>query len=165
MGDFKDWLIDQVYGIDHPPRQRKQPLAVIAVGISRSGTESLREALHILGIEHTWHGFDSILPPSCLQQWYKLAIKKWKTVTSEDPKATEPKISREDFDNIIGHCAGITDLPAAAFARELIAAYPEAKIILNTRVDLADWYSSFDATMGLFDRNPVDWDWCKSWFR
>lgn len=164
MEGFKKWVIDKVYSIDHPPRKREKPMAVIAVGISRSGTESLRQALHTLGIEHTWHGFDSILPPYCLQEWYKLAVRKWKTVDSDSHIATGPKVSRQDFDTIFGHCAGITDLPAAAFARELIAAYPEAKVILNTRIDLADWHRSFGATMGVFDKNPVDWDWCKSWF-
>lgn len=74
------------------------------------------------------------------------------------------KVTREDFDNIIGHCVGISDLPGAAFARELIAAYPEAKVILNTRSDMAAWHKSFDSTLGTFDRDPMNWDWCKSWF-
>jgi len=73
-------------------------------------------------------------------------------------------VTREDFDAIIGHCAGISDLPGATFARELIAAYPEAKVILNTRSDMAAWYASFESTIGTFDKDPKDWGWCKSWF-
>jgi len=73
-------------------------------------------------------------------------------------------VTREDFDAIIDHCAGISDLPGATFARELIAAYPEAKVILNTRSDMAAWYASFESTIGTFDKDPKDWGWCKSWF-
>ena len=58
----------------------------------------------------------------------------------------------------------ITDLPAARFAPELIAAYPNAKVILNKRDDADAWYRSFDETMGVWDRNPVDLGWVLSWF-
>ena len=41
----------------------------------------------------------------------------------------------------------VTDFPSAAFARELIMAYPEAKVTLNTRpVDA--WFRSVDETIG-----------------
>lgn len=127
------------------------------MGISRSGTESLREALLKLGYNHTYHGWDTILPPpSQLEAWYYLATRKY--------SASAEPIKAEDFDRIIGHCVAITDLPAAFFAKELIAAYPEAKVILNVRKDVDAWYQSFDATMGVFDRNPVDFDWLCSWF-
>ncbi|KAE8422797.1 hypothetical protein BDV36DRAFT_244610 [Aspergillus pseudocaelatus] len=131
-------------------------MQVLAVGISRSGTESLREALHILGIKHTHHGFDTILPPSSLQATYRLLQKKY--------TGTPSPLTASDFDTVLGNCVGVTDLIAAEFAPELIAAYPEAKVILNTRRDLDGWYKSMQLTMGYFDRNPVDWDWCKSWF-
>jgi hypothetical protein len=26
------------------------------------------------------------------------------------------------------------------------------------------WYRSFGATIGTFDRDLKDWEWCKSWF-
>ena len=40
----------------------------------------------------------------------------------------------------------MTDLPAILFARELLLAYPEAKIILNTR-DVEGWYESMSKTI------------------
>lgn len=164
MDSFRDRLYHTIYKVEHPPRIRTQPMQIIAVGISRSGTESLQQALHSLGIGHIWHGYDSILRPFCLEEWYKIASKKYNhPVGSEDIK-TGLKITREDFDTIIGHCVGISDLPAAAYARELIAAYPEAKVILNTRPDMDGWYRSFASTLGTFDRDPLDWDWVKSWF-
>jgi hypothetical protein len=164
MDALKDRIYHTLYATNHPRRTRTQPMQVIAVGISRSATESLQQALHTLGIEHVWHGYDSILPPYCLEEWYKLVVKKWRSPPSQSSMTDGLKVTREDFDAIIGHCAGISDLPGATFARELIAAYPEAKVILNTRSDMAGWYSSFASTIGTFDKDPKNWDWCKSWF-
>lgn len=48
----------------------------------------------------------------------------------------------------------VTDFPCAAFAEELIAAYPEAKVILNHRpVDA--WYRSVNDTIGATLRDPL----------
>lgn len=164
MDAFWDQIYHSLYATNYPQQTRTQPMQVIAVGISRSATESLQQALHILGIEHVWHGYDSIVPPFCLEALYKLAIKKYRSPLSKESLETGLKISREEFDAVFGHCVGISDLPAAAFARELIAAYPEAKIILNTRSDMAAWHKSFEATLGKLERDTKDWAWCKSWF-
>ena len=164
MNVFKDRVYHNLYATNYPQQTRTQPMQVIAVGISRSATESLQQALHMLGVEHVWHGYDVLLPPFCLEALYRLAVKKYRDPPSGKALDTGLKISREDFDAVIGHCVGVSDLPAAAFARELIAAYPEAKVILNTRSDMAAWYKSFDATLGKFDSDPKDWEWFKSWF-
>ncbi|KAJ5668721.1 hypothetical protein N7462_009791 [Penicillium macrosclerotiorum] len=156
-----DQLLHYLYGLPPPATgKRKEPMKVLAVGISRSGTESLREALHILGFDHTHHGFDTILPPSSLEATYRLLQKKYKTT----PGKGSVKLTAEDFDTVLSECVGVSDLMAAEFARDLIAAYPNAKVILNIRHDLDSWYKSMEQTMGYFDRNPFDWDWCKSWF-
>lgn len=44
-----------------------------------------------------------------------------------------------DFDPLIGHSVAVTDAAASVFAAELIAAYPEAKVVLNYRRDLDAW--------------------------
>lgn len=44
-----------------------------------------------------------------------------------------------DFDPLIGHSVAVTDAVASVFAAELIAAYPEAKVVLNYRRDLDAW--------------------------
>ena len=166
MPTLKDRLYHTLYATFHPPQTRTQPMQVLAVGISRSGTESLRNALHILGIEHTWHGYDAMLPHYTLEEWYKLAVKKYvePAATGADADPNGLKVTREDFDEVLGSCVGVSDLPAAAFARELIAAYPEAKVILNSRGDMEGWRRSFESTLGTFDGDRLDWDWCKSWF-
>lgn len=53
---------------------------------------------------------------------------------------------RAEFDALLGQCAAVTDMPCACFWEELIAAYPDAKIILVER-DIEDWYKSFEATV------------------
>ncbi|KAJ5582946.1 hypothetical protein N7535_001566 [Penicillium sp. DV-2018c] len=129
---FSDRILHYIYGLPPPTSgNRKEPMQVLAVGISRSGTESLREALHILGFNHTHHGFDTILPPSSLEAMYRLLQKKY--TTGED-------LTAKDFDRILSNSVGVSDLFAAEFASELIAAYPNAKVILNVRRDLDSWY-------------------------
>lgn len=159
---FTDSIIHLLYGLPPPTIGiRKDQMEVLAVGISRSGTDSLREALHILGVNHTHHGFDTILPPSSLEAIYKLLQKKYTTTPAT---ASKEKLTAEDFDSVLSNSVGVSDLFAAEFALELIEAYPKAKVILNVRRDLDNWQTSMQNTMGYFDKNPVDWDWCKSWF-
>lgn len=45
-----------VYHEEKPPRIRRSPMKVLALGLSRSGTESLRNALSTLGYDHVYHG-------------------------------------------------------------------------------------------------------------
>lgn len=144
MTFLPDWLLHSLYGLPAPAGKRQKPMKILAVGISRSGTESLREALHILGFEHTYHGFDSILPSSSLEATYRLLQKKYNTAPYNG-KTT--KLTADDFDSVLGDCVGVTDLTAAEFASELINAYPDAKVILNVRRDLDGWYRSVQQTM------------------
>jgi hypothetical protein len=51
---------------------------------------------------------------------------------------------RAEFDQLLGHCAAVTDGPANCFGPELIDAYPEAKVVLVER-DFGAWFKSFDA--------------------
>lgn len=165
MNYAPDWLLHLIYGVPAAKPKRQKPMQILAVGISRSGTESLREALHTLGFEHTHHGFDTILPPYDLEKIYRLLKKKYNTPPPAGTGSTPgQKLTAEDFDTVLGSSVGVCDLFAAEFAPELIAAYSDAKVILNTRRDLDAWHKSMQATMGYFDRNPVDWDWVKSWF-
>ncbi|KAE8151781.1 hypothetical protein BDV25DRAFT_138496 [Aspergillus avenaceus] len=154
-------IYNTLYALPPPSPKRTQPMQILAVGISRSGTESLRTALHTLGYEHTHHGFDTILPPCSLQAIHALLNKKY---TTHPAPSTAQKLSAADFDTVLGSSVGVTDLFAAEFATDLIAAYPDAKVILNVRRDREAWYKSMQQTMGYFDRNPVDWDWWRSWF-
>ncbi|KAJ5722771.1 hypothetical protein N7488_000806 [Penicillium malachiteum] len=125
------------YHIDPPNRTRTVPMQVLAVGPSRSGTRSLRASLLQLGYEHCYHGFDVIQHAED-----DVSLKR-----EQSRKTGKNPPTAEDFDKVIGHCMAITDHPAAAFAPELIAAYPDAKVILNVRKDVRKWHKSVMETL------------------
>ena len=45
-----------------PPRERTKPMQVLCVGFPRSGTESLQNALLMLGYDHTYHVRTALQP-------------------------------------------------------------------------------------------------------
>ena len=50
----------------------------------------------------------------------------------------------EDWDQLLGHYSAVSaDPPACGFAEELIALYPDAKVILVER-EIESWFTSFD---------------------
>ncbi|KAH8834827.1 hypothetical protein DL96DRAFT_1571915 [Flagelloscypha sp. PMI_526] len=136
---FTHTLKTWIYGLPAPPkRTRTKPLRVICVGPPRSATESLSIALTKLGYT-TLHGWDLQFDnPAYLQQWVELARKKWC-----QPNAT---ITAEEFDERLGHADAIVDTIGYAFAREMIEAYPDAKVVLNTRRDRDAWQRSIEKT-------------------
>lgn len=129
-------------------------MEVICPGFPRSGTESLQVALLKLGCDYTYHvrngsirwyfftdtrqGWDIMFEePHRMPAWCRLAKKKWR-----GPGDGESNITREDFDALLGHAVAVTDAAASVFAAEMIAAYPEARVVLNRRPDLDAWHRS-----------------------
>ncbi|KAI4869480.1 hypothetical protein F4820DRAFT_463429 [Hypoxylon rubiginosum] len=54
---------------------------------------------------------------------------------------------RERFDQILGNYEALSDYPAAIFPAELMAAYPEASIILSVRHTEEAWLASMESTL------------------
>lgn len=52
------------------------------------------------------------------------------------------EFEKADWDQLLGHCMAITDTPAVLFYSELLAAYPDAKVILTERDDAEQWHRS-----------------------
>ncbi|PKY02384.1 hypothetical protein P168DRAFT_329309 [Aspergillus campestris IBT 28561] len=147
-----EFLKEHLYALEAPSRTRSVPMQVLAVGPSRSGTGSLRAALLQLGYDHCYHGLDIVDHPEDDLGWHRLRLKRERGGS----------LTAADFDAVIGHCAGITDHVAAAFAPELIAAYPDAKVILNIRQDVDAWHQS---VMEILDPLHQSWTfWFRSWF-
>lgn len=114
-------------------------MQILCVGLPRSGTESLQQALLRLGYDHTYHGWDIVYDtPSPAPGWVSLARKKW---------FSGQRLTAEDFDALLGHSVAVTDAAASCFAGEMIAAYPEAKVILNRRRDTEGWKKSLGKTL------------------
>lgn len=95
---------------------------------------ALRQALRALGYNDTYHGYMAALenPRDC-ELWYEALRAKYDGIGNP--------FGREDFDQLLGNCQAVCDFPAAAFSRELIEAYPEAKVILTDR-DVDEWHRS-----------------------
>jgi hypothetical protein len=93
----------------------------------------MREAMKQLGYVDTYHMISASIenPPDALL-WRSAFAAKY---------SNGPAFTRADWDQLLGHCQAVCDWPAIAFAPELIAAYPEAKIILTNR-DVESWYAS-----------------------
>ncbi|KAK3493513.1 hypothetical protein B0T13DRAFT_490234 [Neurospora crassa] len=141
-------LLEHVYRLPNPPpprvRDPSRPMRIICVGFPRTGTESLAQALSHLGYSHVYHGWDIVYDPSDLcysPGWVRLARKK--------------------FYPVPGHCQAVTDAPASVFGAELIAAYPEAKVVLNMRRDEDKWQESLVRT--IIKANESWGFWIASW--
>ena len=164
-----------------PPRTRTRPMEVICVGLPRSGTESLQQALLTLGYDHTYHGWDIIFDEGCYSPgWVALARRKWfgrrpppgpltsgssgkhsrggtDGSASADADEGEDTITAADFDALLGHSVAVTDAAASVFAAEMIAAYPEAKVVLNMRRDVDAWHRSVIQTLVSSSESWVFW--------
>ncbi|KAI0170987.1 hypothetical protein BJ166DRAFT_517482 [Pestalotiopsis sp. NC0098] len=127
-----DTLYRHVYPLEPQQRSRTKPMKVLALGLPRTATDSLRVALNRLGYSYVYHGFDHIADARDCVNWVQL----WSLKQAGKP------IKRADFDRVIGHCEAVTDAPACMFAEELMEAYPEAKIIINSRDNIETWHRS-----------------------
>lgn len=107
-------------------------LEVIGAGFGRTGTESLKLALEMLGLGRCHH-MKEVLPDERLTRlWGEVA----------DGKAP-------DWDDIFAGFGCTVDWPSARFWREHAAHFPEAKVILTLRSP-ESWYASFSKTIALY---------------
>ena len=91
-------------------------LRVIGTGFGRTGTDSMREALNILGFGPCHHMFEVNNDPEQKRLWRALA------------KGATP-----DWERLFAGYASCVDFPSAFYWRELLEAYPDAKAILTWR--------------------------------
>lgn len=104
-------------------------LSVIGTGFGRTGTDSMREALNILGFGPTHHMFEVISDPEQMALWRALAAG-----------------AKPDWEKLFAGYHSCVDWPSAHYWRELISVYPEARVILTMR-SAESWWSSFEKTI------------------
>lgn len=138
-------LYQWLYRLSPPPprvRPANKPMEVLALGLPRSGTDSLRVALLDLGYSKIWHGFD--LPanrPNDSAIWVPLLQAK---------ERGDDRPGRDfNWDVLLGDCDGVMDMPPGIFAEDLIDFYPGAKVILNRRRNMDDWHRSLSEAADL----------------
>lgn len=71
-------------------------------------------------------------------------VKRFEKAVDSKYLGQEKGFQKADWDELLGHCRAVTDMPCAAFWRELCDAYPDAKVVLVER-DVDKWYPSFIA--------------------
>ncbi|KAG4435468.1 hypothetical protein IFR05_009040 [Cadophora sp. M221] len=114
--------------------RRTVPMKVLILGLGRTGTASMRTAMKELGYVDTYHMMNCSIenPPDALM-WMDALAAKYDGIGAP--------FTRADWDQLLGNCQAVCDWPAVAFAKELIEAYPEAKVILTNR-DVDSWHAS-----------------------
>jgi hypothetical protein len=88
--------------------------------------------------------------PHRMNGWVALARRKY---FSNPPQ----HISASDFDALLGHSVAVTDAAANCFAPELIAAYPNAKVVLNMRSNLDAWNASVMSNIVGVNEDRLKW--------
>ncbi|KAI2631853.1 P-loop containing nucleoside triphosphate hydrolase protein [Hypoxylon sp. NC1633] len=117
------------------------PLRILSLGLPRTGSSSMAEALRILGFRRVHHGTEMILEGWDVTWVSRAAKAHFPSLSLSEPGEHRCRpFTREEWDEIFGGFDAVTDY-ACMLALPLIAAYPEAKVILVHR-DIGDWERS-----------------------
>ncbi|TQV99397.1 hypothetical protein V2A60_004875 [Cordyceps javanica] len=109
---------------------------LLCLGMARTGTASLGAALNMLGIDRVHHGMTTVR-----EDWQWEILERAADATfSNLPSYTGKPFTRADWDELLCHYDAATDI-ASFYANSLIAAYPDAKVILVER-DIDRWHQS-----------------------
>jgi hypothetical protein len=118
-------------------------LKVIGAGLGRTGTMSLKFALEHVGFGPCYH-----------------MIEFMAHVPEQLPKWLEVIDGRPDWDAVFDGYASTVDYPGCTYWRELVAKWPDAKVILTTR-DPDVWFESANETVlsarmrDMLDQSPI----------
>lgn len=104
-------------------------LKVIGTGFGRTGTDSMREALNILGFGPTHHMREIFEDPNQKKLWRDLAGG-----------------AKPDWDALFDGYSACVDWPSAFYWRDLVNVYPDAHVLLTWRTP-ESWWNSFEKTI------------------
>ena len=113
-------------------------LKIIGAGFGRTGTDSMKHALEMIGFGPCFHMHEVLPDPAKVTAWR--AVLNTKT---------------GDWDALFSGYQATVDWPGAFVWRELADHYPDAKILLTNR-DSASWYNSMDKTILEVMRKSTD---------
>lgn len=144
-------------------------MAILVLGLPRSGTDSLRTALHTLGYSPIWHGFEMAMNRQDEGlTWCRLLEAKWNISQTPTPNPSDTAyLHTFNWDSLLGDCAVLMDMPPAIFHAELLDFYPDAHVIVSRRPndDMHAWHRSLVAAANATVRGPLGWLlWGLGWF-
>ena len=111
-------------------------IQVIGAGFGRTGTSSLQAALEILLSGPCYHMKTVLLQDEHLQAWSDFAAEI---------------LPAMDWQRLLSSYTAAVDFPICIYYRELMAQFPDAKIILTIR-DPQQWWNSFSRLQRLTDK-------------
>jgi hypothetical protein len=109
-------------------------LQVLALGLPRTGTLSMANALRRLGYKNVLHSLDNLEDEERTRAGGRAADATFSTL----PTYTGEPFTRKDWDSLCGNCEAVTE-SAALFGPQLVEAYPDAKVVLVIR-DFEPWF-------------------------
>ena len=115
-------------------------LNVIGTGFGRTGTDSMRKALNLLGVGPTHHMLELEQGSPLTEPWLDLV-----------------KGAKPDWELLFTGYNACVDWPSAFYWRSLIVEYPEAKVLLTMR-SAESWWKSFEATILKYIQSNEDPD-------
>ncbi|GKU06171.1 hypothetical protein FLAG1_08693 [Fusarium langsethiae] len=127
----------------------KREMKVLSLGLPRTGSASMAEALTILGYKDVYHAIQAIDSPADWEILERACDASFPNL----PSYTGKPLAREEWDELWGHCEATTDV-ASVFAPQLIKTYPDAKVILAIR-DFEPWFKSVDQSVLQNLWNPI----------
>lgn len=107
---------------------------VIGTGFGRTGTDSMREALDLLGFGPCHHMRALLADPEHRDLWRDLNANL-------DGPGPVP-----GWDALLGDYGSCVDWPSAAYWPLLVDAFPQAKVLLTYR-SAESWWASFEKTI------------------
>lgn len=111
-------------------------IEIIGAGFGRTGTVSMKAALEILGFGPCYHMREILKPRRGFNDGH---LELW----SEHAHAlAEGRPSPIRWKNLLGRYAACMDHPTCLYYKELMEAFPDAKVILNVR-DPERWFVSW----------------------
>ncbi len=113
-------------------------LQVIGTGFGRTGTDSMREALNILGFGPCHHMYEVNQHPEQRQIWRAFV-----------------QGAPADWEQLFAGYRSCVDFPSCWYWRELIAAYPDAKVLLTWRPS-DSWWESFSKSVAIVMAQSTD---------
>jgi hypothetical protein len=116
------------------PVSQTAGLKVIGAGFGRTGTLSLKAALEELGFGPCYHMVEVFQKPEHMQLW---------------TAAAQGEIV--DWEQIFADYQATVDWPSCRFYANLMAKYPDAKVVLTVR-DPEQWYESSMSSLYLIER-------------
>lgn len=118
-------------------------MRVLVLGMPRTGTTSICLALRKLG--YNPHQMIELLrDPDQLPLWQE-AVNLTLLPSSQN---SLPPYGKPEFDKLLGNYDAVADIPGAVFSKELVEAYPDAKVILTIR-DYKEWEESMQNSIWL----------------